>query len=335
MHLNQSQLSRIAAAYGSKHEVTIEIASGYRNTSYMFRARDGRVYNFILYKHEPGIVERIQRINRLSKHLSRTDLPVRAACDDRIMMLKTGGVTRYGCMYLWLPGATIAWEMYSMKHIKLLGMAAGLVHKAMADYADDTLPSVSQESHSICDRMEKYFASAAVAGAIKTKLGVEIPQGVFTQLRDTLTAAAGFPRSQPLHLDLVRGNVLFGAAKADSQIAVDQLAITGILDFEKTAWGPIVFDVARSVSFLYVDCDKPRHKNKKYFIDSGYCKRGGQTISPAELAQLEPLVSFYLMYDFYKFLSQNPYEALPQNHHFKRTKDILLQRQMLYYEEEK
>jgi Ser/Thr protein kinase RdoA (MazF antagonist) len=35
---------------------------------------------------------------------------------------------------------------------------------------------------------------------------------------------------------------------------LNNLAITGIIDFEKTAAGPRIFDIARTLAFLLVDC---------------------------------------------------------------------------------
>ena len=59
-------------------------------------------------------------------------------------------------------------------------------------------------------------------------------------------------------------------------------------------------------------------------------KRGGGICEPAELGILEPLVAMMLLYDFYKFLRDNPYESLDKNHHFRRTRDILIARKVLY-----
>ncbi len=117
--------------------------------------------------------------------------------------------------------------------------------------------------------------------------------------------------------------------------------MTGILDFEKTAYGHPVFDVARTLAFLLVDCEyKGEAKIRKYFLQSGYNKRGTVNFRNPIIKHgnrttnlLESLIDLFLLYDFYKFLRHNPYEFLEQNHHYKRTRDILLTRNMLEYGE--
>jgi len=146
-----------------------------------------------------------------------------------------------------------------------------------------------------------------------------------------------------LHLDFVRGNILFERLPSHGSLQtpmvnklnfdLDQtskltLSIAGILDWEKTALGAPVIDVARTLAFLIIDCQcKPESKVKKYFLDSGYEKRGQQTLHYKQL--LDPLVELFLCYDFYKFLKHNPYEFLPQNEHFIRTTTWLKQHQLL------
>ena len=125
-------------------------------------------------------------------------------------------------------------------------------------------------------------------------------------------------------MDFVRGNILF---------AEDEKAqITGVLDFEKATWGPPVFDIARTLAFLIVDCKyKDEAKVRKYFLHSGYNKRGQAEFEPTEL--LEDLLNFFLLYDFYKFLRHNPYESLKDNEHFVRTRDFLLKRNIIAHTE--
>ncbi len=111
---------------------------------------------------------------------------------------------------------------------------------------------------------------------------------------------------------------------AQDQSMLEFLTITGILDFEKTALGPKLLDIARTLAFLLVDCRfKQPEQVIKYFINSGYVKRGGQQLAYPGLIQ--PLVQYFLYYDFYKFLCHNPYQSLPRNQHFVRTKQFLLQ----------
>ncbi len=44
---------------------------------------------------------------------------------------------------------------------------------------------------------------------------------------------------------------------------------------------------------------------------------------------LKALIGFFLLHDFHKFLKHTPYESLEQNHHFVRTRDILIDYGML------
>jgi len=123
-------------------------------------------------------------------------------------------------------------------------------------------------------------------------------------------------------MDFVRGNILFD----------EGVHITGVLDFEKASHGHPLFDIARTLAFLLVDCKyKTEAQVRKYFLLSGYNKRGTGDfkITAMNARLLEQLVELFLLYDFYKFLRHNPYEALPQNEHFVRTQALLLQRQLL------
>ena len=149
--------------------------------------------------------------------------------------------------------------------------------------------------------MEKYFADDGVHDAMAGKLGLAIFD--VTRIRPALTESINLP-AQALHMDFVRGNILFDGHDTS-------LKISGVLDFEKTAWGPIVFDIARTLAFLIVDCKYKDEANvRKYFLHSGYNKRGGNHFTPTPL--LEVLVDFFLLHDFYKFLRHNPYDSLPK-----------------------
>lgn len=354
------KLAEIAAMYGVRPVLWGPVEGGYRNTSYSFTADDGTGLNFILYKREPGSEDLVRRTNALGLHVAKTGLPVRAPVDGRI--LKVGG--RYGSLYGYLPGETIPWEAYTMKHIKLLGFAMGRFHAAAADFEGE-LPDVETIYEGITSRMHAYFADEQVQAAMFEKLGVRISLPDFAPL---LAAAKELPDRTVLHMDLVRSNVLFADADEHEALVVDSLALTGILDLEKAAVGHPLFDIARTLAFLLVDCNKPAEKVWKYFLESGYRKRGGgnlflastlpysafsgalgsnyQFVSPSALPgkaepskvlqaqvdeppMLEQLITLFLTYDFYKFLRQNPYESLQENHHFIRTERMLRDRKVL------
>ena len=121
-------------------------------------------------------------------------------------------------------------------------------------------------------------------------------------------------------MDFVRGNVLFEGSE-----------VVGILDFEKTAYGPVQYDVARTLAFLLVDCKyKDEAAVRRYFLQSGYTKRGAATLTYYPTI-LETLIELFLIHDFYKFLRHNPYESLKDNEHFTRTVSVLARNGVLHY----
>lgn len=69
---------------------------------------------------------------------------------------------------------------------------------------------------------------------------------------------ASFKKSQVLHLDFGRANVLYRGEKA-----------VGIIDFETVARGPIEADLARTLSFLFVDTPLDFGEIKEAFLE-GY-----------------------------------------------------------------
>jgi Ser/Thr protein kinase RdoA (MazF antagonist) len=196
------------------------------------------------------------------------------------------------------------------------------------------LTSVIDENLALLERMLQYFLQPGVRKAMAQKLGIALDDGPFIAGRIMHEIARKESGAQALHMDFVRGNVLFSDEWTGDQswIALQDRweppFVSGIIDFEKAAWGLPVFDIARSLAFLLVDCKyKQPHKVVKYFVQSGYQKRGGQPLDTGggghQLEFLKPLVRFYLLHDFYKFLKHNPYESLPQNEHFVRTRDFM------------
>lgn len=312
-------MAEIASMYGRVVSDYHGVDSGYRNTSHFFTASDGEELNFILYKHEPGIVGLIERTNALGQYLATGGLPVRKPVDPRIIQVGH----RYGSLYGYLGGQTIPWKAYTMKHIKLLGYGLARFHEVAVEYPGN-LPDIETVYREIYMRMERYFDESDVKRAMKQKLAlaIELPD-----YRNLLDYAYSMSDRTPLHMDFVRSNLLFDDANASSELAVETLALSGILDLEKAAFGHPLFDLARTYAFLLVDCDKPAEKIYKYFLRSGYVKRGGgdgRMFLDASTAPLfERLVTLFLVYDFYKFLRQNPYESLEKNHHFNRTISLL------------
>lgn len=278
------------------------------------------------------------RIHSVSKSLADQGLPVRVAHNPNILSLQANGVVRYAALYNYLPGHTISWEAYTKHHIKLVGMAMGRIHEALKDSRVNS-PRVADECLAICERMQKYFSQSDVANAVSKKLSLRIDSNVCNLYKTILEHTTRLPKQQMLHMDLVRGNLLFTKTNQAEHymLQVNNYAITGILDLEKTAYGHPVFDIARTLAFLLVDSKyKSSEKVRKYFLYSGYVKRGGHKISQITLTLdnkkydiLEMLTMFFLLYDFYKFLRHNPYESLSENEHFMRTRAMLIDQKVL------
>ena len=322
-------LSAIIAAYGRHVTNLAPVQRGYRNHSYCFTTPQGDTLNLIQYKREPGIANRIRRINWLGQSLALSGLPVRTPADPRIVIATGRTITHFG-LYNYLPGETIPWEAYTQAHLKLTGLALGRLHQALAALeapAQMRRHSAAGQLAALLDRMRAYFANPAVATALAAKLHLVLNPGLIEQQADLMNRIAILPGPQLLHLDFVRSNLLFAPAQPSNPLQYEDLALTGILDFEKAAWGAPVIDLARTLAFLLVDCQyKTPRQIRKYFVHSGYTKRGGGS---AHQPCLEQLVTFFLTYDLYKFLRHNPYESLRANQHFRRTVAQLLVRNVV------
>ncbi len=246
----------------------------------------------------------------------------------RIIKLKYGTFEQHAAVYNYLPGHTIPWEAYTKDHIKLLGQAMSDMHTRLQTL-DCPLPNAADEYILLTQIMADYFSDKGVQKALRDKLKLSIQPDVFKSQREFLGLLDGLDGQQPLHMDFVRGNILFTeSTAAQHMLSLNKVAISGILDFEKTALGHPIFDIARTLAFLLVDCKyKTEEKIRKYFLVSGYNKRGANNFSEARL--LEGLINIFLMHDLYKFLRHNPYEFLNQNQHFIRTQDLLIKRSLL------
>lgn len=325
MQLSPDTLRKALEQYGLPFGSVIAIAKGYRNTSHLIELENSTRINLIVYKSESGIQDRIRRTNQLASIFTATPLPVRTPIDTRLSVFRVNDRFFHISIYNYLPGHTIPWEAYTMKHIKLLGWAIGEFHKRARSFTGQ-LPSVSDEYFEHIREMSRYFSDPNVVSAMHRKLGIA-PNIPFDTLAKTVTSLSSLPHQQALHLDFVRGNILFDEARPGDMLQLGNVAVSGILDLEKASYGHPVWDVARSLGFLLVDCPKPADKIFRYFIQSGYRKRADQTIA---LPLLNEALNIFLIYDFYKFLRDNPYESLAQNHHYQRTRDILTKIGMLY-----
>lgn len=318
---------RILDGYGLVGYSLLPVQKGYRNHSFAARLDDGSTVNLMWYKREPGMLARIRRANAVADFVSSHGLPARRTYSEKITCLSSPHGVSYAALYEYLPGSTIPWEAYTMDHLKLLGESMGDLHAVLQSFDAVGLPGVADEYIEIAERMRRYFAQPGVSNALLTKLQLVVPGNMHEQIATTLAACKSLPRQQALHMDFVRGNILFDEARGE-------LAISGILDFEKTAHGSVLFDIARTLAFLLVDCKyKQPDKVRKYFLHSGYQKRSRSHLQniriktkTGQIDVLEALLDVFLMHDLYKFLRHNPYESLQQNEHFVRTRDLLLAR---------
>lgn len=309
-------VQRILQQYGLGVQAIADAQTGYRSEAYTLTLADGQLANFILYKREPHIARRIANANRVGDYLASCGLPARQTLDARVIRLQNTRTEQFGALYTYLPGVTIPWEAYTMEHLKQLGGTLSDIHAALATLQRESLPAVTDEYLGLLERMTTYFAQEGVRAAMAQKLQL-LPPNLAPHI-ETIYSLTGAP-AQALHMDFVRGNVLFQS---------EPVRLSGILDFEKAAWGPVAFDIARTLAFLLVDCKyKQARQVWKYFIHSGYNKRGAARYN--DWPPLEALIDICLLHDFYKFLLHNPYESLSANEHYVRTAKLLLSRGQL------
>lgn len=316
----RSILPDVLEMYDIKYQQIFDHQKGYRNEIWPILTTDNKMINVTFYKREDGIVDRIRRADKVSEFLAEVGMPARKRFDKRILTLKNKNTTTNVSVYEYLPGNTIPWEAYTMEHIKTLGETMSNMHELMSRIHTSGFPSVYEEYLTIIDRMKKYFADEQVVKAISRKLELKINIKKLDEYAELLDQYSMLPGQQVLHMDFVRGNVLF-----------NETEIAGILDFEKTTIGHTVVDIARTLAFLLVDCKyKKPEKVIKYFLYSGYLKRGNNKDIGNNETRVK-LMEMFLFYDFYKFLRHNPYESLHLNEHYNRTKDILVKRGVVLY----
>lgn len=241
------------------------------------------------------------------------------------------------CVFNYLPGDTISWDSYTQKHIKLLGIAMSNLHFYLRNIKSDKFDNGVDIQISNCLEMHEYFKDFGVISALNKKLGLKINVKFNSYLK--ILKSLNKLEKQLLHLDLVRGNVLFISEKEIKEKNLDsklfltldkKIYLSGILDLEKVALGPTILDISRTLAFLIVDCKyKEEVKVRKYFLKSGYEKRGETKLKNIEY--LEGLMEYFWLYDFFKFLYYTPYESLVDNEHFIRTRDKLLSLNLLTY----
>ncbi len=327
--MNDSLVARVLQMYNLECLRILSPQKGYRNEIHPIELPDHTKIQLTFFKNELGILERVNRADQVSEFVASCGLPTRVRINTKTIKLSSNNRAIYAALYNYLPGSTIAWESYTKTHIKLLGKAMSNMHAILATKEFTNQPKVVDESKILLERMRNYLSNDQTRSAISAKLGVTLSVD-FIKYERLLNGCESLPWGQQLHMDFVRGNILFAPSSSSDVCQLDNLAITGILDFEKTAIGLPIFDVARTLAFLLVDCkNKTPDKVKKYFLHSGYMKRGNAKLVYNDVL-LQRLIEFFLLHDFYKFLRHNPYESLYQNEHFIRTKYIMSEYGMLH-----
>jgi len=329
---NQELIIKSLLAYGLTNTVLAQPESGYRSKIHPFLAQDDRRLALIIFKDEPQSLQRIKNANYVSNFLAVNKFPSRRQADSRLLVLRSPHHTNYAGLYDYIAGKTIPWEGYTKDHLKLIGKYMSQMHLILAGLpADHVLGDTADEYLDILQNMKKYFFDPSVSFAITAKLDLKINVHTFDSTEKILLYCRWLKDKQPLHMDFVRSNLLFMEAAHPNDLGVE---LAGVIDFEKTSYGIRLFDIARTLAFLLVDCKyKSEDKIRKYFLFSGYNKRGPLKFEDIHLAYkrlrlslLEQLIDLFLFYDLYKFLRHNPYEYLRFNEHYRRTKLLLAER---------
>ncbi len=245
--MDDTIISRILKKYGYQDSTLLPIEKGYRNESHPFKLKNGTTLNLILFKSEKNTLELIWNADRSSTAAAKAGMPTRQPANDKVIKLQgSGSWHKYGKIYNYLPGSTIPWEAYTQGHIKLLGKGLSDLHQALEDMPKDGYPKVAEQYIDHLEKMRNYFNEDGVMLALVNKLEVIANPYTFEYISRILQASTRLEHQQVLHMDFVRSNILF-----DDK---EEPRITGILDFEKTAVGHPTFDIARTLSFLLVDC---------------------------------------------------------------------------------
>lgn len=323
--------------YDIQVQKTYALEGGFRNQCYKVTTADNS-YIFIIYKKERGIRDLIKNAHDVAIFLSQKHFPTRIP----ILTIKGKEYIRdeyedgvhFCALYNFLSGETIQWEAYTRRHLKSMGKTLSDLHFTLKKFPKHRLQKSKIQRWSDATKkevteMKKYLEE--VEPWIKRKLKVKLIWSKISNISKSILKQSEGSRKQEgiLHYDFVRGNILF-SKKIDKKL--DIYPITGILDFEKVCMGPFIADIARTLAFLIIDCKyKDEITINKRFLVSGYERRGGNKL-PFDVGnnpELEDLLCFFWLRDFWKFLVHNPYEFLYMNEHYIRTRDRLIQRRLM------
>lgn len=135
-------MRRVLDEYGVAYSKVEAAQKGYRNHVFPVVLKDGKKINLILYKSEPGILDKIKNANKVADFVAKSGLPARQTYKKDIICLQAKNFVKHGAIYSYLPGHTIPWEAYTMDHIKLLGQTTSDMHSVLKTFKEvDSLPS--------------------------------------------------------------------------------------------------------------------------------------------------------------------------------------------------
>lgn len=333
--MNIGLIKSILNKYNVEYVSILPPQSGYRNQIWPVVTKEGHTINLTIFKTDRDIINRIKNASQVSDWLFSKNMPTRKQLDPRLVSINWNSTKKVAGLYTYLPGYTIAWESYTKNHLKLIGLTMADMHKNLSNY-NHKLPSVYDELVAIANNMSLYFSKYDIQSAMTRKLYLCIDVSYIKILLNKTLMSKNLPHQQVLHLDFVRGNILYNDKNINQnyKYKINNLSISGILDFEKVSYGYVGIDIARTLAFLYIDCKYKKPSDVyKYFLVSGYYKHGNNEIKSIKF--LTNTVLYFLLYDFYKFLRHNPYQDLHLNEHYIRTRAILVQFGIIKYKEQK
>ncbi len=312
-------LNNLSNTYGLEFtQIISHSEKGYRNKNLILKT-ESHNYNLVIYKREESILRTIKNTNHFYEYLNSNNIPTRKVIRTKnkkdIIVLKSNNLNYYASLYSYIEGNTLPWEGWNKSHLKTIGYTLALIHSFKTPEKLTYLNNVIDIEIEHLNIMQTYFSNKDVSRALSTKLKLLVNKDYLESFYSTFTTLRSKKSVSLLHMDLVRGNVIWNNKN-----------LAGIIDGEKVCNGLPIFEVARTFSFLLVDCKYKSAKEVfKYFLVKGYLKE--RKLFNGEF--LQTLVDFYLIYDFYKFLKHSPYESLEKNEHFLRTRFILLKRKIL------
>lgn len=318
--LREFSLEKIKQGYMNN---VVKITLSYSDNKKLFI---GIFFNSHRYKDDFA-KEFLEQITTYANYLTKNGISCRNGIKTTenskyIVKLKEFNKTRFFALYEFIEGETISWEAYTRRHIRSLGRTMSIMHMEGKKY----LIKNSEKCDKILfwkdyfemdsEKMQKYLFKNKQF--IKSKLNIEIKFEKLNFLIKEILKKTFSDKKYLLHMDFVRGNILFSNEKKE-----EIYEIKGVLDFEKMLIGPRELDLARTVAFLYVDCKyKKKTEIEKYFFEEGYYfTKNGEKSEAVYLKKvdIQEIIRYYLCRDFWKFLECNPYDSLLLNEHFLRT----------------